>query len=301
MDLFSKFSVIQFVAHPARNERLNIGLVVFGNDGIDIRLSKRLDRVRSLSAAIDVEQVRQSVLGLRDIDKNSRAIGLNSEADRIENFLSFSGFGFSPVGSFDSHSSSEYENAIANLLQKLVEPEPAPPHAAKQRGSKLLSTLKKALRQERILARKDETIESHRIVSNYEIVDGLTANLVLKNGAMHVLEAVDALSDDASSLKIFKDIGYSTLVFEQARMTFGEAETSARLIYQASADMERIAKPALDAAAHQGAELINWESRDDRVKFVTTLAKLAEPLPSPSSGQSAHNVTASTQQKFNLN
>lgn len=296
-----KFSVVQFVAHPIRNERMNVGIVVFGNDGIDVRVSKRLERVRSFSAAVDVEQVRQSILGLREIDAQARAMGAISEEQRLQNLSSFSGFGFSSAGSFDSKSSFDYENAIASLLQKLVEPEPAPARMTKGRSSRLLSTLKKALRQERILARKNESIDSHRVVSNYEIVEGLAANLVLKNGAMHVFEAVDALSDDASSIKVFKDIGYSTLVFEQARMTFGEAETRARLIYQASADMERVAKPALDAAAHQGAELVNWESREDRVKFVTTVTTLAEPIPTSSGGQSSHNVTSSTQQKFNLN
>jgi len=301
MDRFAKFSVIQFVAHPVRNERLNIGIVVFGEDGVDVRISRRLERVRSLSAAVDVEQLRHAILGLRDIDAHSRAIGSTSETERLENFSSFSSFSFSPMGSFDCPNALGYEDAIANLLQKLVEPEPAPARAAKQRNSRLLSTLKKALRQERILARRDETIDSHRVVSNYEIVSGLAANLVLKNGAMHVFEAVDGLSDDASSMKIFKDIGYSTLVFEQAKMTFGETKTCTRLIYQASADMERIAKPALDAAAHQGAELVNWESRDDRIKLVTTLTTLAEPIPMPTTGQSSHNVTASTQPRFQLN
>lgn len=301
MNHSSKFSVIQFVAHPIRNERINIGIVIFGDDGIDVRVSKRLERVRSLSGAVDIEQIRQSVLGLRDIDAHARSIGEISEDERLESFSSFSSFDFSSMGTFDAQSSFDYENAIASLLQKLVEPEPAPARAAKARSSRLLSTLKKALRQERILARKDETIDSHRVVSNYQIVEGLAANLVLKNGAMHVFEAVDALSDDASPIKVFKDIGYSTLVFEQARMTFGETTTCARLIYQASADMERVAKPALDAAAHQGAELVNWESREDRVKLVTTLTTLAEPIPASSTGKSSHNVTSSTQQKFHLN
>lgn len=300
MDHSSKFSVVQFVAHPIRNERINIGIVVFGDNGIDVRVSKRLERVRSLSAAVDVEQIRQSVMGLRELDEHIRNTGAVSEEERLEGFSSFSGFNFSSMGAFDAPSSFEYENAIASLLQKLVEPEPAPLRTAKNRSSRLLSTLKKTLRQERILARKDESIDSHRIVSNYPIVEGLAANLALKNGAMHVFETVDALSDEVSTIKVFKDIGYSTLVFEQARMTFGESGTCTRLIYQASADMERLAKPALDAAAHQGAELVNWESREDRVKLVATLTTLAEPVPA-AAGKLAQNVTSSTQQKFKLN
>lgn len=301
MEVFSNFSVIQFAAHPARDERLNVGIVVFHPDHIDVRISKRLERLRAISAAIDTEQVKESADNLKAIDEFVRSQGFLSIEDRIEKISGLTGFNLSAHGEFQSSSSFEYDNAIASLLQKLVEPEPAPARLLRARSSRLLTTLKKAFKDERILALKGETIDSHRVVANHKIVDGLAANLVLRNGAMHIFETIDAADDETSQLKIFKDIGYSTLVFEQARMTYGEGVTRAKLVYQASTALEKIAKPGLDAAAHQGAELINWESHDDRIKFITTVASLAEPVPDKKARPKQHSLHASTQQKFHLN
>jgi Protein of unknown function (DUF3037) len=301
MERYSNFSIVQFAAHPARDERLNIGIAVFHGDRIDVRISRRLERLRAISGAVDVERIRESALRLSEIDDHLRSQGMEAAAERADKLSQYGGFKLSPLGQIDSGTSFGYEDAIANLLQTLVEPEPAPVRLAKPRSSKLLTTLKKAFRQERILAQKGDTIESHRVVVDHPIVDGLKANLVLRNGAMHVFETVDATSGDTSQNKLFKDIGYSTIVLEQARMVFGEAETKTRLIYQASSAMEKLAKLGLDAAAHQGAELVNWESQDDRSKFLVTVTALAEPLPPKGKRGGHENVHASTQQKLSLN
>jgi hypothetical protein len=117
---------------------------------------------------------------------------------------------------------------------------------------------------------------------------------------MHVIETVDATSDHGSLRKTVADIAVSALVLEQARMTFGERETKAQLVYDASAAMEKLATPSLDAAAHQGAELINWASHDERRSFLVRMAQLAEPLPSKKEARLA-SVHASTQGRFKLN
>jgi len=45
-----------------------------------------------------------------------------------------------------------------------------------------------------------------------------------------------------------------------------------------SSSLEKIARPSLDAAARQGAQLINWASADERNKFVHSLTSLATPF-----------------------
>jgi Protein of unknown function (DUF3037) len=301
MDRDAKFAVIQFAAHPARNERLNVGLVVFNKDSLDVRLSKRLDRIRTLSAALDVDQVRSSLTDLNDLDAYARSIGAATPAERLVEISSLAPVQFSSLGSFHSPSTIAYENAIAFLLQKLVEPEPALLKPIKGRPSRLLTTLKRAFRQERVLARKGEDIDSHRILAKYPVGEGSEADLVLKNGLMHVLQIVDASAEDASVRRIRTDIALSAMLFEQARMTFGETETRARLIYQASSAVEAIAAPALHVAEHQGAELINWESNDDRIKFIHEVSSLATPIPDKKAKDGTLSIHASAQHKFLLN
>lgn len=301
MDRDSNFAVIQFAAHPLRDERLNVGLIVFHNNSLDVRLSKRLDRVRALSGALDIEQIRESLTRLIDLDSYARSTGASTPSERLEQISTIAPVNFSALGKFHSPSVSEYENAIASLLQKLVEPEPAPLKISKSKPSKLLTSIKRAFRQERVLARKGEDLDSHRILTKHTIADGLEADLILKNGQMHVFETVDASTDDHSLRKIIADIAVSALVFEQARMTFGEHETKTRLVYQASSSMEHIATPALHVAEHQGAELINWESHDDRLKFISHVSSLATPIPDKKSSKAKVSIHASTQHRFSLN
>ena len=103
--------------------------------------------------------------------------------------------------------------------------------------------------------------------------------MILRNGVFHVIETVDASGDEHGFRKAITEIAMSALVLERARMKFGESETKARLVYQASSALEKIATPSLDAAEHQGAlTLINWLSINDRNSFVKTISSLATPL-----------------------
>ena len=130
------------------------------------------------------------------------------------------------------------------------------------------------------MAKKDEDLSSHRILTAFELDDGLVADLVLKNGSMHVVETVDAASEDETAKRAISEVAVSALVLERARMRFGKDNTKAKLVYSASANLERVARPSLEAVENQGAQLVNWESADDRTKFIHSMAMLATPIPS---------------------
>jgi len=63
-----------------------------------------------------------------------------------------------------------------------------------------------------------------------------------------------------------------------------------------SSSLEKIARPSLDAAARQGAQLINWASADERNKFVHSLTSLATPFEK----NKKPVIFASRQQALNL-
>jgi hypothetical protein len=294
------FCVVQFPAHPLREERLNLAIAIFHETVLEVRPARRLDKLKALSAALDLEAVRDSVCRLSDLDSFNRSNGAVSIAERHCQLASFTSFQLSPLGSFVAPDSEAYERRLEDLLKSLVEPEPAPATTANKRPTKLLRALKKALRSERILAKKGEGLEAHRIVSNHRIDEGLTADLLLKNGAFHVIETVDAVIDDAPLRRMIADVAVSALVFERARMTFGENQTHSQLVYRASSNLENIIAPSLQAAEHQGAQLLNWESLDDQRKLLTHLASLAEPFEKGGARERV-SVHASTQRKLSLN
>jgi hypothetical protein len=271
------FAIIRFAPDDVRGERLNIGAIILENDRIDVRTTRRLERVKALSEALDFESLAELIDNIVDLDAQNRADGIVDYQERLNKLARIGPLSVSHAGTFVAESQSAYEARIASILKMLVEPEQAPRRLRKKK-SPLFSQIKRMFQNERVLARPAEGLESHRIVPYYELDDGLIADLVLRNGAYHIIETVDASGDEHSRRKAVVDVALSALVLERARMKFGEQSTRARLVYMASAALEHIAQPSLEAAEHQGAELINWASADDRNRFIHSLASLATPI-----------------------
>lgn len=294
-----KYAIAQFADDSARNERLNIGLVIFDADTLDVKVSRSIDKIRAMSFAVNVDLIRESIERLRELDSYFVAAGADSAEARIDNLREVAAVSLSQLGTFYADSNDAYQRIVQSLFDKLVEPEPSLLPTTRRRPSKLLTSVKIAFATERVLARKGEDLSAHRIISNYKLAEGLPADLILKNGAMHVVQTVDGVENEGAIRKFVSNVAVSALIFEQARMTFGDANTIPRLVYQASSVLEASMKPSLDAAQHQGARLINWESRDDRTRFIIELSSLAEPLADGAS--KSINVHASVQPKFKLN
>lgn len=299
MSLCYKYAVAQFADGTARNERLNVALVIFRHNTLDVKVSRSIDKIRAMSFAVDLDLVRESIERLSDLDAYFVANGADSADARIENLREVAAVTLSPLGTFYAESDESYQRAVQSIFNKMVEPEPSLSYTSRRRPSKLLTSVKSAFATERVLARKGEDLSAHRIISNYKLAEGLPADLILKNGAMHIVQTVDGVENEGALRKFVSNVAVSALVFERARMTFGDVNTIPRLVYQASALLEASMKPSLDAAEHQGAHLVNWESRDDRTRFIVELSSLAEPLAEGT--KKTISVHASVQPKFKLN
>jgi hypothetical protein len=274
-----KFAIIRLAPDDGRDERINVGIVVFNDGSLDVRTPTSLDKVKAISAAADTTALRELMENLSTLDAKFRDAGVNSVEARLQAVGSIGPLLLSDAGTFVAENATAYEDRVASIMKAMVLAEPAT-RKVKEKRSKLLKQVKVMFRQERVLAKRDEDLSSHRIVSGFEMDEGLVADLVLKNGALHVVETVDASGDEGSLRKAISEVGVAALVLERARMKFGEENIKARLVYSASPLLERIARPSFDAAAHQGAELVNWSSADERNKFIHSLAALATPVPS---------------------
>ena len=293
-----KFSLLRVAVSPPRDERLNVGVVIFGDGALDVRLLRSLGKLNALSLAYDFDSVRSAAEMLSNLDRELSGPGVPEE-NRLSALKEVAPFEFSPLAQFTAHSLNAYEQQVSLLLRSFVEPEPAPMKAFRGKGTKLVTSLKSAFKSGRVLAQRGEDLEAHRVVPNVELATGLVADFVLKNGAMHVIETVDASGEASVLIKAIKDIALSALTIEQARMTYGDAATIGRLVYQASAQTEAMAGSALLAAEHQRIELINWASLDDQRKLLTTISTLAIPLPRTKG--KLHPLNASAQRQFDIN
>jgi hypothetical protein len=273
-----KFAIIRLAPDDGRGERLNVGAVIFNDRSADIRIPPKLDKLRALSAAANADDLRSLIDALADVDARFIDAGLQSVDQRYAAMAAIPPLQLSPLGTFTAQDAHSYEARVQAVLKTMVHAEPALKKIREKR-SKLLVQVKSVFRHERVLAKKDEDLSSHRIVPSFELDEGLVADLVLRNGAFHVVETVDASGEEDSLRKAIAEVGIAALVLERARMRFGAQHVKTRLVYNASATLEKIARPSFDAAANQGAELVNWASADERNKFVHSMAQLATPVP----------------------
>jgi len=276
MARWHEFAVVQLATLGLREEKLNIGVVVLG-DRIDVRSGRNLEKAKAISRAITTASLREALDAISELDMNLKELS-DGAADRLNRIANLTGLKFGSLGKFEAASAEAYEIYVRHLVNMLVEPEPND-RKNKSVNSKLFTSFKSELRNRRILAREGEDISSHRIVENWKIEEGLSADFALKNGHLHLIKTVDAFADEIPIKRVVQDIAVSSLVLEAARVVYGKANVKGRIIYAANARSEAFAMPSLETAAHQGAELINWASAYDRRIFIDRLSDLAAPLP----------------------
>lgn len=299
MDHSHSFAVMRFRAQVPRDECLNVGLAIITDGKLDVRVPRKLDKLRAISAALDLDYLHESLTLLADLDSKVGGERISSPAER---FALLGGVGpveMSECGTFSARDKQAYEESVNNLLKTLVDPEPVRIRNRHKR-SKLMNNVKSAFLRQRVLAKKGEDIAGHRVVSNVKIAEGLHADFVLKNGAMHIIETVDAANDDNSVRKMISDIAVSALVLEQARMHFGSENTKSRIVFEISTTLENIAMPSLQAAENQGADLYNWASQDDQRRLIDSIACLATPYELKTRGKNPVIYT-SAQSMLKLN
>ncbi|PVE58086.1 hypothetical protein DC429_08280 [Arthrobacter sp. TPD3018] len=276
MARWHEFAVVQLATRALREEKLNIGVVVIG-DQIDVRPGRNLDKIKAISRAMTTASLREALDAIPEIDTSLRNVA-DSSADRLNRIANLTGLKFGSIGQFEAASTEAYEVYLGHLINKLVEPEPAV-RQKKASSSRLFSSFKNEMRHRRILARDGEDITSHRVVENWRVEEGLSADFALKNGHLHLIKTVDAFAETSPIRRVIQDIAVSSLVLEAARVSFGRDNVKGRIIYSANSRSEMFAMPSLETAAHQGAELINWASAVDRRAFIDRLSDLAAPLP----------------------
>ena len=180
-----KFAVVRLSPEGVRDERINVGLVVFAEDAVDVRLPRRLDKVRVISASLDQAAIEELTYAVMTRDLDLRQSGIADAEARKTGIGRIGPLTLSQLGMFTCADERQYEARIASIFRSIIDPEPAP-KIQRQKSSRVLTQLKRALRERRVLARPDENLDSHRVVQNLPLADGLVADLVLKNGKMHV-------------------------------------------------------------------------------------------------------------------
>jgi hypothetical protein len=245
-----KYAILQAVPDPRRGERANIGVVGFAKDGLDVRVlaTRKLSALTARSWDADIKGFVEIIKALDDARLPSD--------ERVQHLHSIEGtFSLSQPGWFEAANEQEFDAAMRDIAKSLVA---KPRRARRADGSSVVSEISAELRKAKVLASKDDTIESGLVFRSYDIGDGLQADFAQQNSKFHVAAVLDLRANNPQ----LAQAALKSIVLDQAE----ERLENVHKVGVYSAAKERlpelhdnlaILKPYAD-------DIYNWEDEHDR-------------------------------------
>lgn len=265
------FSLIRYKVDLHRQEVVNVGVVLFAENGPLVAVAPGQGKVLALNPNFPVQQVFDQTRRLADAVRSLWED--TASVDGVVQFFSTGGaLSLTPPGRVERQNQSDAA-IIDELLRELVSP-PAKQRTRIATKSRLHTELRTMFRQAKILGSSPEDINKHLVVPNYPIDadTGLFAEFALRNGQLHVTETVDFRLSTPSTKR--QEAQAKTLLLVEARQRVGRNKLQRYVVVTgASAEVQS----SLNLLAKHADDLIVRESQSDWQRYVSLMHKAARP------------------------
>jgi hypothetical protein len=249
-----EYAILTAVPDQRRGERVNIGVVVFLNDRLDIRFSD-LSKVSAIAGGGNWGEYADKVA-----DRLHKRF---STAHDPKEFLRLAGtveriIRLSEIAWFSVPDERVYEERVSSILDTLVK-KPRP--ETRPRSSRINTEMASEFRRANVLAGPKEGIDDHKVVRDFSVSEEeeLRADFAVKNGMVHATATLDLR-------KSIVHLSYATLpalILDKAAKTFGK-ETKRLGVYAAPQSTLSQFRPHLRILADYADDIYNWLDPDDR-------------------------------------
>lgn len=254
-----EYAILMAEPDPRRGERVNVGLVVFLPDRIDVRFSD-LAKVRALAAGDWAEYIKDANRRLMSLflpDQQPHA--LMRRFSLLEPIIRFSDLGW-----FSIERPEQYEERVKSILATLVN---RPKPGARPKSTRINTEIAREFRRTKVLARPDEGIGDHRVVRDFYVSEEeeLKADFLVRNGIYHVTATLDLR-------RASNDISQATLkavVLDKARQVFGAG--SRRFGVYAAPPAVTETRPHIAILRDYADETFNWLDPDQRQAYTRAI------------------------------
>ena len=251
------------IPDPRRGERVNVGIIVFLNDKIDVRFAE-LSKVHALAGGdwnAYAADVRRRLIDQYNVSKQAEElIRATPRFDPI--------FQASDLGWLSINSEKEYDAQIKEILTNLVM---RPKTETRQKSTRINTEISLQLRSFKVLAKRDETIKTHRVVRNFYISkkEELIADFALKNGAWHITATLDL----RKSHVLINEAALKAITLDKARQIY---KSNVKLIgvYAAPKGAQQF-KAHIELLRDYSDKAYNWEDESERKAFTGVLRRAA--------------------------
>lgn len=249
------YSIIRVEPDPRRGERVNVGVIVFKNGELDIRVveTKKATAIASIDWDTHIQQFSTFLKENASLAETPQ--DLVSLVKGVANQISMTNTGW-----FEASGAEDYEKEISRIISTLIK-RPAPPRRHRESG--IASKIAAEFRTARILASKGEDIGSGNVVRNYVVDDraGLKADFALKNGCLHLAETVDLTTAHPH----FGTAAGAAVTLDKAKKLNDGAKAYG--VYAVEESRRGEVKEHLSILGDYSDDIFNWNDRDERRRF----------------------------------
>ncbi len=263
-----KYSLIRVTPNLEKGETINVGLIVYLGDDIDVRMLNSVSKLRAIDKGLGLDYLEELTGTLFHLSHAITDIKLLPRL--FKGSLSLSDF-----GSFTIASSENYESKLNELMNRLVNPHKKP---YKRINKKIFFDIRDNFQKQGILGKYEEDIFHHKVVTNYPISadEGLVADFLLKNGKYHLTETVDFRTENTK--KQMGESALSALTISKAHEVYNNNIDSFVIYAAETTAQESNAKHQLNLLEKHTDNLINAFSRQDMVLYYEKMMNAASML-----------------------
>lgn len=260
-----KYAILMAIPNPRRGERVNVGLVVFLNDRLDVRITDAA-KIGALAGGDWKSYMDDVSARLRSFESGEAAEAAFRLLDkRIDPIVVSSEF-----AAFSIDGLEQYEVRVREILETLVV---RPKQEQKKSETRINTEISKQFKIARILAKSNETINDHRVVRDFYISkeEELIADFAVKNGAMHVTATLDLRKSNTR----IDEAALKAVTLDKAKSKFRRrAGGVKRYGVYAAGDAEQCA-PHIKLLRDYSDHVYNWSDHNQRDAYVGLIMKAA--------------------------
>ena len=264
-----EYAILRVIPDAVRGECVNVGLVVFLDDGLDVRMLPTLGKVSALDGAIDLNALLSLPERLKDwYSSNKRP------TQKLASLKHLGVITVSDKASFALAAPDQYETEVTRLMKRLVVPN-LTRYRSIRSHTRITQTLKKQFTRNGILGKKLDDISRFLVVQNFPIAvdENLYAEFALKNSHYHLTETADFRSETLGGKEKSRVASFVAIKFVEATRVFKTTGCKRYAIYAAKNDNEIRSQLAMLANNSDG--VINVRSKSEMDAYMATIVSAA--------------------------
>ena len=251
MDRSYDYAVLQAVPDQRRGERVNIGIAVLREDGLDIRVFETR-KIHALTGESWDTYIDSYSTVLKRLDDPTLV-----KSDRLDKLAVAQGqIVLTKNGWFKSSGVDDYEATITEIVKSVVL---KPSRKRVRDDTSIVAEISADLRSAHILAGKDESLGSGKVLRGFPIESGLAADFAQLNAKLHVATVLDLRSSHPQ----IAQAALKAIVLDRAGAVHDGPVHKIGVYAVAPARCSEV-RENIDLLKRYADDIVNWEDASDR-------------------------------------